>query len=430
VGDIHSSGPLQTSRPEWQDGFLAFFKAYTDEPNSSASVGKLEQLQLVWTSKSCAGEQKQQLAEAILGEARDPAVQRTNAKSQAPPADAAAGGQPAEAEVVVEEVLPEEMTDALNADPAAAAANATQPAAAAAGPEVTAIQGPAAAAAAGAADADADADADATMMADADAAASAAAAASEAQAAAAAAATVAPAETPAEASAAVAAVVTTIAVEEETPAEVPATAQPAAATTTTTTTTAVSTPAPAAAAAAPAAAAAKPGKSKSIFVGPQRRSPDDAPSSSTVINTTTIITSTTTDKIPTPTDTTYTTSTLTSATTTTTAVCTPGGNCANGTCVTSSCMLNGMGKDVATMMCFGTNLMPNPLLEALTGNPCTNLACKLDRPNCTTTNFGLDGFCTGASVDDGAAQCSRCSYVCMDSGCQKHGVAMTLFGVA
>jgi hypothetical protein len=158
-----------------------------------------------------------------------------------------------------------------------------------------------------------------------------------------------------------------------------------------------------------------------LFVGPQRRSPDDAPSSSTIINTTTIITSTTTDKIPTPTDTTYTTSTLTSATTTTTAVCTPGGNCANGTCVTSSCMLNGMGKDVATMMCFGTNLMPNPLLEALTGNPCANLACKLDRPNCTTTNFGLDGFCTGA------AQCFYCfgkqrscsCYICIIVDCQR-----------
>jgi hypothetical protein len=140
------------------------------------------------------------------------------------------------------------------------------------------------------------------------------------------------------------------------------------------------------------------------------------PSSSTVINTTTIITSTTTDRIPTPTATTYATSTLTSATTTTTAVCNPGGNCANGTCATSSCMLNGMGKDVATMMCFGTNLMPNPLLDATLGNPCTNLACKLDRPNCTTTNFGLDGFCTGKAAP--GVQLLLGIYVNCNNACQ------------
>jgi hypothetical protein len=397
VGDINSSGPLQTSRPEWADGFLAYFKAYTDEPNSSASVGKLEQLQLVWTSKSCVGEQKQQLAEAILGEARDPDAKRTTAKKQTPPAAAV---QPAEADVQgdeeVSEVPPAEVTGAAAADPASATATVN----------ATAVPSPAAADAnaTAAAEGVAEGEADAAMLDDMNAAAAAGAQGIPA----AAAATDVAVETPA---GPVAAVVTSVEVEEVVvagPAEIPAavavpaaaTAQPAAAaTTTTTTTTTTAVPAAAPTAAKPAATAtpkpASSGKSKTIFVGPQKRAPTDAPSSSTVINTTTIITSTTTDRLPAPTETTYTTSTLTSATTTTTAVCNPGGNCANGTCATSSCMLNGMGKDVATMMCFGTNLMPNPLLDATLGNPCTNLACKLDRPNCTTTNFGLDGFCTG-----------------------------------
>ncbi|WIA42975.1 hypothetical protein OEZ86_009515 [Tetradesmus obliquus] len=83
--------------------------------------------------------------------------------------------------------------------------------------------------------------------------------------------------------------------------------------------------------------------------------------------------------------------------------CSPGAICAGGLCATSSCALNGMGKDVLTMMCFGTNIMPNPLLDATLGNPCTNLACKLDRPNCTSAGLlGLGGFCTGKVVSMGA----------------------------
>jgi hypothetical protein len=69
--------------------------------------------------------------------------------------------------------------------------------------------------------------------------------------------------------------------------------------------------------------------------------------------------------------------------------------CSDGACATSSCALGGMGKDVATMMCFGTNMLPNPLLAVTTGNPCAHLACKLDRPNCTSSGIGWAGFCTG-----------------------------------
>uniref|UniRef100_A0A383V773 Uncharacterized protein n=1 Tax=Tetradesmus obliquus TaxID=3088 RepID=A0A383V773_TETOB len=384
VGDIDSAGPLQTSRPEWADGFLAFFKAYTLPPPSSGSSGQLEQLQLVWSSKSCVGEQKQQLAEAMLGEARDPATVRTSSKKQTPAAATAAAATPAEAEVTVSEATPAEAAGAAAVAPASASATVNATAAALVPAAAAAAAGPANPAAAGVAEGEADA----AMAADMNAAAAAAGTP----------------ETP------VAAVVTSAEVEEvvvTTTATTTTTAPaetPTAAATATTTTAAAAAPAatPAAKPAATPKPASAPGKIKSLFVGPQKKPPSDAPSSSTVINTTTIITSTTTDKIPSPTATTYTTSTLTAATTTTTAVCNPGGNCANGTCATSSCMLNGMGKDVATMMCFGTNLMPNPLLDATLGNPCTNLACKLDRPNCTTTNFGLDGFCTGKVVSMGA----------------------------
>lgn len=90
----------------------------------------------------------------------------------------------------------------------------------------------------------------------------------------------------------------------------------------------------------------------------------------------------------TPATPTTTTTTTTATTTVQEGACSPGAICAGGLCATSSCALNGMGKDVLTMMCFGTNIMPNPLLDATLGNPCTNLACKLDRPNCTTTKIG------------------------------------------
>jgi hypothetical protein len=82
--------------------------------------------------------------------------------------------------------------------------------------------------------------------------------------------------------------------------------------------------------------------------------------------------------------------------------CSPGAACKDGVCTTSSCAINGMGKDVLTMMCFGTNIAPNPILDATTGNPCTNLACKLDKANCTSAGlFGVGGFCSGGVLESG-----------------------------
>jgi hypothetical protein len=82
--------------------------------------------------------------------------------------------------------------------------------------------------------------------------------------------------------------------------------------------------------------------------------------------------------------------------------CSPGAACKDGMCTTSSCAINGMGKDVLTMMCFGTNIAPNPILDATTGNPCTNLACKLDKANCTSAGlFGVGGFCSGGAAGPG-----------------------------
>eukprot|EP00775_Hariotina_reticulata_P008256 gene8256-8444_t len=70
--------------------------------------------------------------------------------------------------------------------------------------------------------------------------------------------------------------------------------------------------------------------------------------------------------------------------------------CSNGLCPTSGCALNALGKDVMAMACFGTNVLLNPVLEMTVGNPCLNLACKLERPNCHSAGlFGIGGFCTG-----------------------------------
>lgn len=77
------------------------------------------------------------------------------------------------------------------------------------------------------------------------------------------------------------------------------------------------------------------------------------------------------------------------------ATCSLLDKCPGGACLTPSCALNGAGKDVLTMMCYGTNIIPNPLLDATVGNPCANLACKLHNPNCTSGPLGLGGFCTG-----------------------------------
>jgi hypothetical protein len=42
--------------------------------------------------------------------------------------------------------------------------------------------------------------------------------------------------------------------------------------------------------------------------------------------------------------------------------------------------VNGLGKDVVFMPCFGSNLVPNPLM--ILGNKCSNLVCKLAVPGC------------------------------------------------
>jgi hypothetical protein len=70
----------------------------------------------------------------------------------------------------------------------------------------------------------------------------------------------------------------------------------------------------------------------------------------------------------------------------------------NGTCPLPSCGLNGAGKEVLTMMCYGTNIIPNPLLDATFGNPCANLACQLNVGNCTSGPMGLGGVCHGKVV--------------------------------
>jgi hypothetical protein len=115
------------------------------------------------------------------------------------------------------------------------------------------------------------------------------------------------------------------------------------------------------------------------------------------------------------------------------AVCSGNAACRGGTCPTSSCTLSGMGKDVASMMCFGTNLVPNPLLELTTGNPCANLACKLDRPNCTSMGIlGVGGFCTGKVVAMGtAAKLHQSGKAMLGHPCIEHkGTMLDLMPIA
>jgi hypothetical protein len=85
------------------------------------------------------------------------------------------------------------------------------------------------------------------------------------------------------------------------------------------------------------------------------------------------------------------------------ATCSLLSKCTGGACLTPSCLLNGAGKEVLTMKCYGTNIIPNPLLDATIGNPCANLACKLDNTNCTSGPLGLGGFCTGTVQRFGVA---------------------------
>jgi hypothetical protein len=104
-----------------------------------------------------------------------------------------------------------------------------------------------------------------------------------------------------------------------------------------------------------------------------------------------------------------------------TANCTLLDKCPSGACLTPSCMLNGAGKDVLTMMCYGTNLIPNPILDHTVGNPCANLACKLDNPNCTSLPLGIGGFCTGSVVQMGmTAKLHPAGAVWLGHPCMEH----------
>lgn len=81
--------------------------------------------------------------------------------------------------------------------------------------------------------------------------------------------------------------------------------------------------------------------------------------------------------------------------------CTPAASagCSKGRCPTSSCALSGMGSAVPLLFCYGSNTMPNVLLDATVGNPCAYLACKLDTPGCASLGLlGVGGFCTGRIV--------------------------------
>jgi hypothetical protein len=104
-----------------------------------------------------------------------------------------------------------------------------------------------------------------------------------------------------------------------------------------------------------------------------------------------------------------------------TANCTLLDKCPSGVCLTPSCMLNGAGKDVLTMMCYGTNIIPNPILDHTVGNPCVNLACKLDNPNCTSLPLGIGGFCTGTVVQMGmTAKLHPAGAVWVGHPCMEH----------
>ncbi|WIA36109.1 hypothetical protein OEZ86_007459 [Tetradesmus obliquus] len=70
-----------------------------------------------------------------------------------------------------------------------------------------------------------------------------------------------------------------------------------------------------------------------------------------------------------------------------------GGCCfSSGKCASSSCAISGVGRDVANMICYGTNAG----FGFGGSNLCAGLACKLAVPGCTTDAFG--GNCVGTVV--------------------------------
>eukprot|EP00882_Tetradesmus_deserticola_P014646 GHRQ01015583.1.p1 GENE.GHRQ01015583.1~~GHRQ01015583.1.p1 ORF type:complete len:358 (+),score=77.13 GHRQ01015583.1:256-1329(+) len=93
-----------------------------------------------------------------------------------------------------------------------------------------------------------------------------------------------------------------------------------------------------------------------------------------------------------------------------------GGCCfSSGKCASSSCVISGVGRDVADMICYGSNAG----FGFGGSNMCAGLACKLAVPGCTTDAFG--GNCVGTVVafgDQSAVTASSRKYIgapCLDA---------------
>jgi hypothetical protein len=84
----------------------------------------------------------------------------------------------------------------------------------------------------------------------------------------------------------------------------------------------------------------------------------------------------------------------------------------SGSVPTSSCSLSGLGTEVASLSCFGTNLLPTAAADAAGSlSPCANLACKLSKESCESTGaFGVGSFCTGGQLSRSRQQ--QLSLVC------------------
>lgn len=71
-----------------------------------------------------------------------------------------------------------------------------------------------------------------------------------------------------------------------------------------------------------------------------------------------------------------------------------GGCCySSGKCISSSCALSGVGKEVPNTICYGLNAAG----QVGASPQCAGLACKLAVPGCTTDLLG--GACVGTVVD-------------------------------
>jgi hypothetical protein len=71
-----------------------------------------------------------------------------------------------------------------------------------------------------------------------------------------------------------------------------------------------------------------------------------------------------------------------------------GGCCiSSGKCVSSSCAISGLGREVSNTICYGLN----PAMAIGASPNCRGLACKLSVPGCTSDLLG--GSCVGTVVD-------------------------------